>query len=473
MAGSVARRVMWGWAMALVLLGGCAGAALGQASEEPSEEVSPVRPAFERLRYEEEYQALRHRARRTSPWARVKYVPLAGDAFLSLGGEARFAYETFDGRDWGGGPDDGYLLQRYHLHADVHAGRLRAFGQLIAAFAEGVVGGPGPVDEDQLDLHQGFVDVVLGDRDGWTVTLRPGRQELLLGTERLVSVRAGRNVRRTFDAARVLAEGQGVQAQALVARPVVPEAGAFDNAGDADETFWGVYVSGQPADAAVADVYYLGLAREDAPFDQGVADETRHTLGLRLAAGVRGASAEVEAAYQFGDFGGGRIRAWTVATDVGYVLPGWPLRPAVGLKANVASGDGDPGDEALGTFNPLYPSGGYFGGFGLAPLNLMALHPRLSVAPVEGVEASVDVVFFWRHRATDGLYEFPGLPLRASGAGAARYAGHQPTLALAWAPWPYARLGVEYTWFPAGAYLEQAGPGQTLHYVALTLTGRF
>src|SRR5687768_10729736 len=111
------------------------------APPEPSQPPSqppPIRP----LRYEEDYSYLRDPAARTGDFLTlepIKYIPLSqsGDWYLSLGGEVKQEYEFYSNRNFGAAPNDddgGYLLQRYVLHADLHAGeRLRFFGQLYAA----------------------------------------------------------------------------------------------------------------------------------------------------------------------------------------------------------------------------------------------------------------------------------------------------------------------------------------------------
>src|SRR5262245_64286182 len=56
------------------------------------------------------------------------------------------------------------------------------------------------VDENTLDVHQGFLDVaLLRPRDNASLILRAGRQELAFGSARLVSLREGTNVPLSFD----------------------------------------------------------------------------------------------------------------------------------------------------------------------------------------------------------------------------------------------------------------------------------
>jgi hypothetical protein len=119
----------------------------------------------------------------------IKYIPLnqTGDWYLSIGGEVREQYEFYNNPDFGLSPEDedGYLLQRYMVHGDLHLGpSFRLFGQLKSAFASFQDGPPGPTDEDRLDVHQAFFDIrcSLSYDKASSLTLRAGRQEMLYGS---------------------------------------------------------------------------------------------------------------------------------------------------------------------------------------------------------------------------------------------------------------------------------------------------
>jgi hypothetical protein len=114
-------------------------------------------------RYEEDWNNLSDPSKRNELWNPVRFIPFWSDGavFLSFGGEIPETYERFHNTNFGLSPDDtdGYLLQRYLFPADLH-------------------GGPRPViDEDKLDLHQGFFDLLLlKPEDGSSLTLRGGRR---------------------------------------------------------------------------------------------------------------------------------------------------------------------------------------------------------------------------------------------------------------------------------------------------------
>ncbi len=57
--------------------------------------------------------------------------------------------------------------------------------------------------------------------------------------------------------------------------------------------------------------------------------------------------------------------------------------------ADVISGDSDPDDGELGTFNPLFPRGKYFGALSpVGPRNLIDVKPTLTVHPRSDVAVS-------------------------------------------------------------------------------------
>src|SRR5262245_27816656 len=94
-----------------------------QAQDQPHERPEKP-PEYQKLRYDEDSSYLKDPAKRTDFLDPIKYIPLnaAGDTYLSLGGEARWRYELYHNNRWNSdSPDkDGYFLQRYLLHADLH-----------------------------------------------------------------------------------------------------------------------------------------------------------------------------------------------------------------------------------------------------------------------------------------------------------------------------------------------------------------
>src|SRR5260370_1961224 len=111
-------------------------------------------------------------------------------------------------------------------------------------------------------------------------------------------------------------------------------------------------------------MYYLGLDRKQATFERGTAPEVRRALGGGIARPMATERPEwdfdCDGVWQFGTFGSGNIRAWTIASETGYRFPMVRLKPRFSAKADISSGD-NPSSKTLGTFNPLFPKGDSFG----------------------------------------------------------------------------------------------------------------
>ena len=122
------------------------------------------------------------------------------------------------------------------------------------------------------------------------------------------------------------------------------------------------------------------------------------------------------------------MRAWTAASDSGYSVG--PVR--FGLKANATSGDNDPKDPDLQTFNPLFPRGSYFGEASLiGPLNHIDLGPSVDVR-IRDLAIRAEVDCFWRENLADDVYGRSGA-LQVPGAGnPAHYVGTQTSLTIEW-----------------------------------------
>lgn len=436
---------------------------------------APEPPSFARLRQDEDYSYLVDPAARSGLLDPLKYIPIGdGPAFLSLGGELRHRYEYTRNPGFGADPQDrGAFLQRYILHADLRVSPdFRLFGQFLSAFAHGRAERPSPVDQNRFDLQQGFVDIAFEPAPGARVTLRPGRQEVRLGSARLVDVREGPNVRRTFDGARATLQLPGWQIDALALRPVAQEQGAFDDKTSRRQALWGLYGVGRPGwlPAGSIDLYYLGFRDDAGRYDKGTGAETRHSLGARLW-GNRGPwDWNNEFVYQFGDFGGGPISAWTVAFDIGHSWKEAWLAPRLGLAAAAASGDGNPTGRGLRTFNPLFPRGNYFSELALlGPRNFFNINPSLSLSLHRDVTLTGGVSFFWRQSLADGVYAPNGNVLRAAGGSGARYVGTEFSVSGEWSANRYTTFTAIYSTFLPGDFVRQTGSSKEISYLELTV----
>lgn len=447
-------------------------AALGlvaSAGAEAAWAQRPSPPPYQTVRHDEDYAYLSDPARRSDPLDRIKYIPLSASRpgwYLSLGGEVRQRVEIFKNTDWQPTPTDGFILQKYMLSADLHLGpRVRMFASFKSGLEDGRREGPRPTDEDRLDLHEAFIDVRLGEKK--TSIVRVGRREMSFGSQRLVSVRARPNVRQSFDGISVLVAPGAWRLEAFATKPVRTDVGVFDDDPDHARTFWGVYATGplRLIKHAGIDLYYLGLDRNLARFDQGTAPELRESVGARLWRRAAPWDYNFEVVYQWGRFGRGPIRAWTFASDSGLTLrTAWHLR--FGVKADITSGDDDPTVPTLRSFNPLFPRGSYFGENQLlGPVNHIDVHPSLDLHPFRQVTVTPSWVFFWRESAKDGLYGVPGNLVWPARGASARYVGFQPAVTVTVTVGRHLSIVADWEYFIAGPFLRETGAAKNVTYV--------
>ena len=434
---------------------------------------------FKQLRFDENYTYLAKDT--TANWYhRLKFKPVSKNksAYFSTGGEVRYQYFHYNNQNWGEAPEDkdGFVLTRYLGHVDFHAGKhFRTFVQLQSSLASGEVETPSPVDQNPLDLHQAFVDYSTTAGARGNLTLRVGRQELYYGSQRLVSVRDAPNNRQSFDGVKLMYGGKDFKLDLFYSNYVPAKPDIFDDAFTNGTRFWGAY--GTFIKRPILqnfDLYYLGIRKKAAAFDEGKGIETRHSIGTRVWATKPSWQYDLEGVYQFGNFATDRIRAWTISANVSYIFHETRLKPQIGLKSEAISGDIRYDDGKLNTFNPLFPRGGYFGLAALiGPYNLVDVHPFLQINLTKDLVFAEDYNLFWRLNSNDGLYAVSGKMIYSGKAGLSKKIGSQLGSALEYTPNKYWYFRQELTWFSAGSFLKEAGPGKDILMIGSTITFKF
>lgn len=403
-------------------------------------------------------------------------IPLGDHASLALDAEARARFEHYRGNEFGDAvvPDEGYELYRILPSADLEVGSyLHAFVQLGLTDANRDDRSVGPVDDTGNEILQGFVELSFPGPGGTTVGA--GRKVMSLGSERLVSARYGPNVLRSFDGAWVNWHNPHLRVDTFFLHPVRNNGGSFNDDSEGSRRLWGIYGTwSDPGDDSGLDVYYLGLSSREALYNQGTGPETRNTVGLRYFGESADWTWDLEGFYQFGNFAGGRVRAWSIATDTGYTFRYAPLRPRLGIKANVISGDRNPDNTELQTFSALFPKGKYFGESGLiGPSNLINLHPSLTLDLGNGWSLGTAAVFYWRESLHDGIYDPAGNLLRPDGDSRSRYIGTQGDVVLGWEFSRQLSFEAGYSVFRPGTFIRDTGRAETVHFVGLEALWRY
>ncbi len=212
------------------------------------EDSEPQSPRILTTRAEEDYSSLKNNDSLDFFLKDLKFISLNqnNSTYLTLGGEYRARIDHTRNGNFGIEDETSYL-QRLNFHAALNFNhRIKVFTEFYHGLSSA---GEVTLQTDDIDLHQAFVDWKIVDVEDNMVKLRLGRQEIGYGSSRLVGIRNGPNIRRSFDMAQVRMKFQRTKIDVFYGAEVGVSANAFDNTSaliDSDNTnpeLWGIYMN--------------------------------------------------------------------------------------------------------------------------------------------------------------------------------------------------------------------------------------
>jgi hypothetical protein len=475
---NVAGRVAW--ALVLTLVGASGARAQDAAPPKTPATQSPVVRAYKTNIADEDWSFLADKTLRQDWLDPVKYVPLWGNhSYLTFGGEARIRPEGLRLRGAPGqdSPVDNYVFQRYLFATDWHIGRrFRVYGEVQSGLIDGKGGSPRPTDRNVADLHQGFVEIRTPKERPHQFLVRAGRQEMTIGSSRLISASQGLNVKRSFDGVVAGYDVGRWHLEGGSARLVAVGGGAFDDRSTWEQEFWGASLQRARLgfNGGTGAVYYLGVNREQSLYVQGAGAEQRHTIGGKFAGQWKAFDFSYDLIGQWGEFDHASVRAWGTALESGVRIRSWPLRPRFTLRINAATGDRDPADPRLQAFNPLFPGSSYSGLVGLlGPTNLTDFTPGVQLVLPRRVVVIFESPSYFRSSLRDGVYNIELRPLPLSPASPERYVGTNPAVVAIWNATRHVNLTGVITRFIPGAFVDGTFLTHGFGFYSSSLTYRF
>lgn len=433
-------------------------------------------PKVQPLPYDENYSELADPAKRGGAYAKLKYIPVAENSYLTLGGESRTRYEWRKNERFGRGAqdDNGNLEQRTRIWADFHAGEnLRLFGELRSGVQKGYSGVELVSDLKTVDVAQAFAELS-GPVGAGKLSLRIGRQEIGIGGFKLFDMREGPNVRRSFDAARLRYATGPWDAEILGGYTIIEKEDAFDNHTNYDAPVWGARV-GHDLSAILKGARLEGLwvhtRRPVARYDSGAAAENRDTFSLRFNGKNGQVEWDLEAVAQTGEWGTRKVRAGFLTAHASYGFKS-ALSPRLGWRFELGTGDKNKSDDTMGSYYQLFSRPLTVNGE-LGRANLISAGPTLSLTPHKKLTIDTTLNSLWRTTSGDGLYAAPGQLIRAASDSTATHVGVRGTLAARYAISPFWTVGTFLNHIEKGRYLDQSPGSGNLDYANLFVTFRF
>jgi hypothetical protein len=447
-----------------------------QESDTTATTTAPTRPTILPNRWEEDWSVLADPRVPREPFDSLKYMPLSpGDpkTYLSLGADVRERFEANDTAGFGIAPNrnNDYLISRTDWYADLHiADQVQMFTQFESDFAPWKTMLT-PADQDVLDLEQAFVTVTEPVGDG-TARVRLGRQQMNFDLQRFVSDRDGPNVRQSFDAAWGDYENGPWKFITFYSQPVqIYDFGAqpFDSYSSGAFTFDVVRAQRELFGWATLSSYYAYYALDNARYLSVSGNERRDSIDVRFAAKANNFDGDLEVMSQTGSIGNDTIRAWAVGSISGYTFAHIGWTPRLGMQFDAASGDGNPHDNVLQTFNPLFPNGYYFTLAGYTGYtNLIHVKPSVAIHPTNSLTLTLAVAAQWRETTADAVYLQGSVPVPGTAGQPGRYTGTYGQLDLNWAMTPHSSFAIQAVRFDVGDAIQRAG-GHDSNYVGVQL----
>jgi Alginate export len=435
-----------------------------------TEDLPPARPPVMFNRWQEDWSVLADTRVPREAFDDLKYISLSANdphTYLSLGADLRERFEDNDAASFGTGTNrkDDYVISRLEAHADLRVTEaFQAFVQLQSDYAIGKTT-LSPVDQDRLDVEEAFVALTEPLGQG-TLKVRLGRQQFGFDLQRFVSVRDGPNVRQSYDAAWFDYELGKWRTIAFYSHPVQDrDVRLFDDVSNNRLTYGGFRIERKLTETAALSAYYSRFTQDGVKFPSIAGNERRGVADIRYAGTAKAFDWDLEAMNQTGTLASESIEAWAFGSLAGYTLRSVIWEPRFGIQIDAASGDKNPRDHQLNTFNPLFPNGYYvtlagYTGF----VNFIHLKPSLTLHPVEKLKLLAAVGIQWRETTADAVFTQPDVPVPGTVGHPGRYTGTYGQFRGDWAVTYHVSLALEVVHFAIGDAVREVG-GHDSNYV--------
>lgn len=409
----------------------------------------------------------------------IKRIHLGDNWILSTGGEVRLRYNNeVDSRLTG--INNRYDLLRTRIYGDAwYQDLFRAYVEVLDARSWNQDLAPAQTDIDHIDFLDFFVDVKLCQMCDGPVYFRAGRQELLYGSQRLISTLDWVNTRRTFQGFKLFWQNDKAAVDVFSVHPVYPRAEQADGP-DHTQQFSGLWISYWPSKTQWIDLYYLDLdqAAFVAPGNGGVLGSYNvSTIGGRYVADKNNWLWDLEGAVQFGRWSNQSILARMGTAAFGYYFKDCCWTPTVWVGYDYASGDPNPGvGNVHRTFNQLFPFGHYYLGFidVVGRQNINDFNGQVAFYPAKWLTTFVQFHVFRLDSPKDALYAASGRPIRQDPTGqAGANVGEEIDIVLNFHLSNHQDVFVNYSHLYAGDFIKRTGNPGSPDYLYLQYNFRW
>ena len=369
---------------------------------------------------------------------------------LDIGGQYRLRHHSERGiRNFGlTGVNDDFLLQRTRLFSNLaYDDEFRIYAEMIDAVSNYERFTPRNIEENRTDMLNLFADVKLFDNGSGNLKFRAGRQELLYGSERLISPLDWANTRRTFEGYKLMWHGEDWNIDTFYTRPVIIRPTVFDSP-DYQQEFSGTFATYKAIKNQTFDAYFMNYFNGAAPnrFQY-------QTVGGRWL-GTEGAHLwEIEGGVQFGNNTSGTGHgAGFITAGRGYKWDDHRWKPTLWAYYDWASGG--PNLGARQGFDHLFPLAHKYLGFMdlFARSNIQSPNVQLTWQPHQKVKMLAWYYYLFLSDPRDTPYNVNMTPFNPGNKPVRAELGHELDLLTTINLTARQDLVLGYSHFFTGAY---------------------
>lgn len=384
-----------------------------------------------------------------------------------------------------------YNLWRYRQYVDLKVGDTsRVYFELLDASMFDNPLSPTGIDINRWEIQNLFVDVKFAERDDQPVYLRVGRQELLYGSQRLLSPLDWANIRRNFQGIKVFSKGADWDFDFWATYPVnvatfgngqvLEHDGSLDNP-NVHHTFSGAWWTYKGVKDQTWDVYWFWDWNKQV-VEPHFAGGNRHTFATRWLRSFsvtdfgdvdRTWLAEVEGGYQVGNDFGRVVNAGFCTAGLGHQWTGLRWQPTLWGYVDWASGSRSYNGSTTQTFSQQYGLTHAFLGQldNIARQNIRDINGKFSITPIPQLVVETQFHWFDLQNPNDVLYTVTGAPFGKPDSD--RHVGQEVDLVATYTYSPNFSIQLGYFYFWYGEFVQSNSPRGNAYQFYVMPTLRF
>jgi hypothetical protein len=391
---------------------------------------------------------------------------------ITISGSARARWEATRGSDFSLTTADSYVVTRVRLGmAFQPVTWLRFYGEAQDARALFYKVNPGAGVSDPFDLRQAYVEG--GVLEGNGLKLRMGRQDLVLGSGRLIGT-GDWSPTKTFDVARATLTTTGFKLDLVGGSQILADPARMDRNRPGERFYVAYSVFGHLIPGASIEPYFMAKTALNVKSKDGkLGDADTLYAGGRIVGSIRGVfEYNFEGVREAGDYSSDVVRAWGYVTGGGWVISKHAWRPHLSSDYVFSTGDSGVKDGAHQSFDYLYglqqPLNSLTGQF--AWRNTRNWRAGGDFSPSKRIKVKVDYRNYWLATTMDGLYSASGTRTVFNTKATSGHVGEGIDLQVIVSVTRKTVVGFGLGTLAPGSYLKQSGKTTGYTYPSLYLT---